>query len=345
MRLFLSKHTPRPALNPHTERWGDRFQAECRLGHRPVPGIRKISSLKARPCPFLRAVLSLCTYGRWPFDRRSMSRLMVRRSKAHGGLGAGSRRRRTRVSAAGTASKGPAVKGAAVGPSQGYSVYRVQVPLSKDGWGYHYTRAHPSMRLEVLDRIEVGENTLLAELRMMGPGAYDWPAESRRFPNVIHIETHPEGPSSVLYRVTYRTPSIHTITRRHGVLTRYPIIVQNGQSQFETFAEHDQMRAYLNELRRRVGAGQVVAVQQGSVTSQSLGLTPAQVTIFQEAVTAGFFQVPRQITLTRLAERLGRSKSTISTALVRIRKTLAESALRLDLSAFQTALSVGLPSA
>lgn len=227
---------------------------------------------------------------------------------------------------------------------EGYALYRVEVPLSKDGWGYHFTKAHPSLRLELLDRIEVGANLLLAEVRMMGPGAYDWPAESRRYPNVMHIETHPEGPNSVLYRVTYKTPSIHTITRRHGVLTRYPIIVQDGISQFETFAAHAQMRSYLEELRARVGPSHVGSVQQGSVTTQTLGLTPVQVGIFEQAVAAGFFQVPRQITLTGLAEQLGRSKSTISTALVKIRKRLAESAIQVDLRAFHTGPSVGVSS-
>lgn len=217
-----------------------------------------------------------------------------------------------------------------------YSLYRVVAPLSRDGWGYHFSRAHPSMRLELLDRLEIGEELLLAEIRMTGPGAYDWPAESRRFPNVVHIESHPEGPTSVLYRVTYKAPYIHAITRRHGVLTRYPIIVQNGISQFETFAGPRQMQAYLRDLRERVGPAEVTAVRQSSVTTQTLGLTPGQVEIFQEAVTAGFFQVPRLITLTGLADRLGRSKSTISTALVKIRKRLAESALQVDLSAFNT---------
>jgi len=228
---------------------------------------------------------------------------------------------------------------------EGYSLYRVEAPLSKDGWGYHFTRAHPSMRVELLDRIEVGQNLLLAELRMMGPGAFEWPTESLHYPNVLHIETLPESGNSVVYRVTYQTPSIHTITRRHGVLTRYPIVVQNGISQFETFASNAQMRSYLKELKARVGPSQVGIVHQGSVSAQTLGLTANQVAIFQAAVGAGFFHVPREITLTELAGRLGRSKSTISTALVKIRKRLAESALQVDLEAFHTTPSVGVPAA
>jgi len=218
-----------------------------------------------------------------------------------------------------------------------YSLYRIVSPLSKDGWGYHFSTAHPSLRFELLDRIEVGEGLLLADIRMMGPGAYDWPAASRRFPNVIHIESLPEGPQSVLYRITYKAPTIHAIARRHHVLTRYPIIVQNGISHFETFAGRRQMQAFIEELKRRVGPTHVESIQRGSVTTQTLGLTTGQAAIFQEAVSSGFFQAPRQITLTGLSKRLGRSKSTVSTALVRIRKKLAESALQLDLSAFRIA--------
>jgi len=254
------------------------------------------------------------------------------RGGAHGAGASGARPRRKSSS-----------QQAIVSPED-YSLYRVEAPLSKDGWGYSFSRAHPSMRLELLDRIEVGENLLLAEVRMMGPGAFDWPKESHRYPNVIHFETIPESANSVVYRVNYRTPSIHTITQRHGVLTRYPIIVQDGISQFETFASHAQMRSYLKELKARVGPSQVGSVQRGSVSTQSLGLTPNQVAIFQEAVGAGFFHVPREITLTELAERLGRSKSTISTSLVKIRKRLAESALQVDLEAFHTVPSVGIPA-
>jgi predicted DNA binding protein len=208
--------------------------------------------------------------------------------------------------------------------------------LSKDGWGYQFTRKHPALRLELLDRIEVGDDLLLAEVRSMGPGAYDLATEARELPTILHVESHPEGPSSVLYRVTYKAPYIHTITRRHGILTRYPIIIQNGMSQFETFADHATMRLYLDELRARVGPSRVETVHQGSVAAQTLGLTPVQLAIFDQAVAAGFFQVPRLLSLTQLAEKLGRSKSTISTSLVKIRKRLAESALQLDLNTFRS---------
>jgi len=221
-------------------------------------------------------------------------------------------------------------------PSGVYSLYRIVAQLGQDSWGYHFSRAHPACRLELLDRLEVGPNLILVEIRMMGPGAFDWAEESQRVPGIVHVESHVEDRRSVLYRVTFRSPAIHIITRQHQVLIHYPIIIQNGVSQFETFGTGAQMRAYLDDLRARIGPSHVTAVRRANVPAQTLGLSPAQDAIFRDAVALGYFQSPRGISVTGLAERLGRSKSTVSTALVKIQKRLAESALQLDLSAYKT---------
>ncbi|MGA7860832.1 MAG: helix-turn-helix domain-containing protein [Thermoplasmata archaeon] len=217
-----------------------------------------------------------------------------------------------------------------------YALYRIVAPLGKDSWGYRFSRAHPGVRLELLDRLEVGPDLILVEVRMMGPGAFDWAQESQQEEGVVHVESHVEDARTVLYRVTFRSPSIHIITRQHRVLIHYPIIIQNGISQFETFGSGPQMRAYLEELRKRIGPSRVTAVRRANLPAQTLGLTQTQGTIFRDAVALGYFQSPRAITVTGLAERIGRSKSTVSTALVKIQRRLAESALRVDLATFKT---------
>ncbi|MGC2288982.1 MAG: helix-turn-helix domain-containing protein [Thermoplasmata archaeon] len=217
-----------------------------------------------------------------------------------------------------------------------YSLYRIVAQLGKDSWGYHFSRAHPGVRLELLDRLEVGPNLILVEVRMMGPGAFEWAQESQKEDGVVQVESHVEDARTVLYRVTFRAPNIHVVTRQHQVLIHYPIIIQNGVSQFETFGTGPQMRAYLQELRERIGPSRVTAVRRASLPAQTLGMTPVQDTIFRDAVALGYFQSPRGITVTGLAARLGRSKSTVSTALVKIQRRLAESALQLDLSTFKT---------
>jgi predicted DNA binding protein len=218
-------------------------------------------------------------------------------------------------------------------PSRGtYSLFRVSAQLEESTWGSLFSRRYPELRMELLNRLETSPGELLVELRLIGPGAGQLAEEWRRLPGIVALESQAESEQSVLYHVTSRTPSIHAITLRHRVLTRYPIVVQNGWSRFETFGRPEQIRAFLDELRQQIGPNRVESVRQASASFRSLGLTPAQNTVFRAALSSGYFGAPRGISVTTLARRLGRSKSTVSVTLARIQRRLADSALRLDLA-------------
>ncbi|MGI0130401.1 MAG: helix-turn-helix domain-containing protein [Thermoplasmata archaeon] len=223
-------------------------------------------------------------------------------------------------------------------PARGsYSLFRVSAQLEARTWGYQFSRRHPELRMELLNRLEVGTNELLVELRLLGPGAGALLEEWRRLPGIVALESQPEFERSVLYHITSTTPTIHSITMRHRVLTRYPIIVQDGWSRFETFGRPEQIRAFLEELRREIGPNRVESVRQATASLRSLGLTPAQDTVFRAALSSGYFGAPRGISVTTLARRLGRSKSTASVTLAKIQQRLADSALRLDLASTSVA--------
>jgi predicted DNA binding protein len=191
---------------------------------------------------------------------------------------------------------------------------------------------HPDLRMELLNRLETGPGELLVELRLLGPGADQLAEQWHELPGILSVESHRESDRSFLYRVTSNTPSIHTITQRHRVLTRYPIVVQDGWSRFETFGHPAQIRDFLDDLRRQIGPNRVESLRQGAASLRSLGLTPTQDTVFRAALSSGYFGAPRGISVTTLARRLGRSKSTVSVTLAKIQRRLADSALQLDLA-------------
>jgi predicted DNA binding protein len=186
--------------------------------------------------------------------------------------------------------------------------------------------------MELLNRMELHGGELLVELRLLGPGAEKLAEEWENLPHVATLESHREADQAYLYRVVATTPTIHAITQRHGVLTRYPIVVQDGWSRFETFGRPEQIRDFLADLRKEIGPNRVESVHQGSASFQSLGLTPAQNTVFRAALSSGYFGAPRGISVTTLARNLGRSKSTVSVTLAKIQRQLANSVLQLDLA-------------
>ncbi|EQD61199.1 Bacterio-opsin activator, HTH domain protein [mine drainage metagenome] len=72
------------------------------------------------------------------------------------------------------------------------------------------------------------------------------------------------------------------------------------------------------------------AVRHTDPTRASGRLTPHQEDLLKRAMAAGYFEVPRQITLTALSQRLGLAPSTLSETLAKVEKKLLEHREYLD---------------
>ncbi len=210
-----------------------------------------------------------------------------------------------------------------------YATYRFSIELAKSAIGSRFSLQHPELRIELVNRLELEEEQLLIEGRLFGPGAAGVGPEILGYPEVIRLELRAEGPDVAYFRLTMALPEVLRVVRRHRILTRYPVIVERGRMRFETITTPSQVRAALAEFRARVGDAEIEAVRHGPVVLGQLGLTPAQELVFRIAMSEGYFDVPRRTSLTRLAGRLGRSVSSTSETLARIRKQLTDSAIRL----------------
>lgn len=220
-------------------------------------------------------------------------------------------------------------------PVEPYAVYGIAIELPDNALGSVFSRAHPELRIEIINRMELGPKSVLAETRITGPGPMDWPswsAEVRRFPGVERVELQVESPTSLVCRVVLSMGVVWQVVQRHRVLARYPHVIQNGWLRFETLATGSQIRPFLVESQRRVGTSHVESVRRHSVSAGSLGLTPSQDAVFRAALRSGYFSVPRRVSMSRLAELIGRSKSSTSEMLNKIHRRLAESALQFDVA-------------
>jgi predicted DNA binding protein len=214
---------------------------------------------------------------------------------------------------------------------QPFGTYRLAIQLPPNAMGPRFNAAHPDLRVEIRNRMELDARNVLLEIAVFGPGAPDLLEEVRRYPEVSDVEVHAQGPDAAVYLLVASTPVVFEVIRRHRVLTRYPLVIEGGWVRFETVGTAEEIRQALEGLRRRVGPSHVEAVRRGPVTLGSLGLSRSQEVIFRAAMDLGYYDVPRRTSVSGLASHLGRSKSTVSEALTRIDKRLAESALQVSL--------------
>ena len=215
---------------------------------------------------------------------------------------------------------------AAAGERLFIATLRLRIP--KDLWTGRFSSAHPSVRLEALNRTEVGPDISVSDYWIGGNPPSGWTTEVERYPDVRSAERLAEVGDGCLYRITYRNPPVVDLYRRLRIPVQFPLRIQGGFIQWEVVARRAEFEAVLRFARERTGDLSVVSVRRRPLRSHLPLLTDGQQELLTSAMAAGYFAVPRGITLTELARRLGRSKSSISESIAVIERKLLETALR-----------------
>jgi predicted DNA binding protein len=203
---------------------------------------------------------------------------------------------------------------------------RVQIPAKL--WTGAFTRRHPHLALEVLNRADVSKDVSVSDHWIGGQPPGVWARELARFPDVLKVDSLAEVADGCLYRITYRNPPIIYLYRELGIPIQFPLRVQDGVIRWEVVARRSEFRAVLDHAGKVDPRFQIVSIRRRPLRSHLPELTVSQHQLLTQAMAAGYFAVPRGITLTDLARRLDRSKSAVSEAIAIIERKLLESAMR-----------------
>jgi len=203
----------------------------------------------------------------------------------------------------------------------------LRLRLPEQNWFGPFTRLHPHVLIETLSIGEVSSNTSVTDIWISGhpPGA--WGKEIAAFRDVVSVDPLAEVGDGTLYRVTMENPPIIALYRRLQLPLPLPIRMQGGFVRWEVVAREREFNEVLEYARRFTLEPQVVSIRRRPLQDHLPLLSPPQQTLLNQAMDAGYFAVPRGITLTALARKLSRSKSGISESMALIEKKLLESAL------------------
>jgi len=208
-------------------------------------------------------------------------------------------------------------------------VATLQVRIPNSVWTGPFSRKHPTTIMEILGRSEVGRKVLVADHWISGRPPGVWRKEIARYPDVLHVDCLTEVGEGSLYRVRFLGPSIVKLYRRLEVPIPFPLRIQAGYIQWEVVARTSQFREILRFVRSIDPKAKIAWTRKSPLRAHVPQLTKAQTSLLQRAIAAGYFAVPRRITLIDLAREVNRSKSAVSETMARIELKLLESALYL----------------
>jgi DNA binding protein with HTH domain len=204
----------------------------------------------------------------------------------------------------------------------------VRIRIPKDLWTGQFSRAHPNHALEILNRADVSKDVSVSDYWIAGQPPGVWAREIAGYPDVLKVDSLAEVGEGCLYRVTYRNPPVINLYRKLGMPIQFPMRLQGGFIRWEVVARRSEFEEVMRHIRTTDPDFQVVSIRRRPLRSHLPMLTDSQHQLLTDAMAAGYFAVPRGITLTDLARRLDRSKSAISEAIAVIERKLLESALR-----------------
>jgi hypothetical protein len=209
---------------------------------------------------------------------------------------------------------------------------RVRIP--RNVWTGPFSLAHPDVRLEALNRTEVAKDLSVSDYWISGQPPGVWAREIQSYSDVTRIDSLAEVGDGCLYRITYRNPPVVYLYQKLGLPIQFPLRIQAGFLTWEVVARFSEFQTIMKHVRVADPNVRVLSVRRRPLRSHLPVLSETQHQLLARAMAAGYFAVPRGITLTELARRLNRSKSSISESIALIEKKLLESALRPPTLAF-----------
>lgn len=199
-------------------------------------------------------------------------------------------------------------------PSVPRTVLTVEVPAGM--WPGDITRLHPAITIEVLSHLPLKKGHGLALVRVTGTGAGEIPPEISAHPSVTRVHTirSVPGEANLLIEVK-RTPLLSALMAA-SILPATPFIVREGYADWKIVSGEKEITSLLDDLRKRGISNRIRYIGgREEPLAQTIQLTDRQRSILNEAINAGYYEVPRRTSMTALARRLGIGKSSLSETL------------------------------
>jgi predicted DNA binding protein len=199
-------------------------------------------------------------------------------------------------------------------------VCRLRLRLPAPSWLHVMTTRHPETSFDVLGYEMVGNRTRFDIMVHIGD-ITGWVNELRSLSDVTDVTPLGSTQIATTLRVEYNGYGLISECYRLHLILRTPCTVREGTVVMVLAGPEENIREFATKFHD-LGV-QVEAVYHSEGKERSL-LTPRQSEIFHRALAAGYFEVPRRVTLTELAAMTGVAVSSLSEMLAVVEKKLLQ---------------------
>jgi len=198
---------------------------------------------------------------------------------------------------------------------------KLRITLPEQVWIRQISSAHPDAEFRVLaafpaEETGVGLLEITAEDLPRVVGAMD----DRE--DIVRLDLQQASEESALVEFETSEPLLLFSVQEAGLPLELPFTIRDGVAEVEVTASRDRLSSFTAQLDA-FGMEFDVEYVRELASSESL-LTDRQRELLAEAVEAGYYDTPRECSLTELADRVGVAKSTASETLHRVEEKIVK---------------------
>lgn len=191
---------------------------------------------------------------------------------------------------------------------------RLNITIPEGVWVGDLSTNYPTARFRILAALANGQDGVgLAEIHSEQVGEILDDMQEYGDVNKINVLDQQDEQALVQFETT--APLLLIAAQDSGVPLEMPFKLVDGDVAWEITASSDRLSELGTQLRALGLPFQIDYIQQEIHDDQLL--TDAQETLIENAITEGYYETPRECTLTELAANVDRAKSTISETLHR----------------------------
>ncbi|UCD00532.1 MAG: helix-turn-helix domain-containing protein [Promethearchaeota archaeon] len=141
-------------------------------------------------------------------------------------------------------------------------------------------------------------------------------------PSVFELSVLEQEENQVKFNVKTKDPYLLYAIIKCGVLVDFPVRVEDGFAYWRLISSRDRIDQLLTLFEEKNINFELlrIGIAPYNIDDEKYKLTLDELNVLDKAVSSGFFEIPRKISLEELANELGKSKSALSVMLRKIIK-------------------------
>ncbi len=144
----------------------------------------------------------------------------------------------------------------------------------------------------------------------------------RNHPSVFELSVMETEENKVKFNIKTKDPYLLYAIIKCGVLVQFPVNVKEGYAYWRLISSRDRIDQLLTLFEQKKVNFELLRIGKSpySIEDDKNRLTLVEENVLDKAISSGFFEIPRKISLEELANSLGKSKSGLSVMLRKIIK-------------------------